>query len=72
MSKSITHRDFNHGYVIACCNLLHSHNEDSLAADLLAEAGLSEADIEALNLDEYDARALKTIREAIHDDPIAR
>ncbi len=62
---------FKAGYLIACCNLVNLHDQPSIACDVLAEAGLSEADVDAMDLSEYDLRALKEIREGRRDDPIA-
>ncbi|RWR30523.1 hypothetical protein D2T29_12695 [Sinirhodobacter populi] len=61
---------FNHGYLIACCNIENLHKEGPIAADVLAEAGISSAEVKAMNLSEYDARALRSIRKARSVDPI--
>ncbi|GFE97537.1 hypothetical protein [Gluconobacter sp. Gdi] len=63
---------FNQGYLIACCNLTNLHDEPSIACDVLAECGLTEDDIKAADLTEYDAKALAKIRSARGGrDPIA-
>lgn len=54
-------QDFDRGYVIACCNLENLHGESDLAWDVLAELGVSRADIRRMDLCEYDMRALKRI-----------
>jgi hypothetical protein len=61
---------FNAGYLLACCNVQNMHGMDCIAADVLAEAGITVADLQAMDLSEYDAKALKVIREARNEDPI--
>lgn len=63
---------FNAGYLIACCNVYNMHNEEGIAADILAEAGITEAEVEAADLSEYDANALVEIRKASSEDPILK
>lgn len=53
---------FKTGYLLACCNLRHLHDEPGMAYDILAEAGITQAEVDAMDLSEYDARALKAIR----------
>jgi len=62
---------FNNGYLLACCNLANMHDRPCLAADVLAEAGITEADVKAMDLSEYDAGALEKIRNARRDDPLS-
>ena len=61
---------FAHGYVLACCNIANLHNEPVIAADILAEAGITEAEIAGMDLSDYDAMALEEIRRARGEDPI--
>jgi hypothetical protein len=61
---------FNRGYLIACCNLANLHNEPCIASDVLLEAGISAAEVKAMDLTEYDMRALREIRKARTTDPI--
>ncbi|MFT8886530.1 MAG: hypothetical protein ABF946_10050 [Acetobacter papayae] len=63
---------FNAGYLIACCNVYNMHNEEGIASDILAQAGITEAEIEAVDLSEYDAAALTEIRKASGEDPILK
>ncbi|MFT8723803.1 MAG: hypothetical protein ABF759_14720 [Acetobacter malorum] len=65
-------KNFNAGYLIACCNIYNMHNEEGIAADILREAGITEAEVKALDLNEYDAEALAVIRGAGNDDPILK
>lgn len=62
---------FKVGYLIVCCNLVNLHDEPFLAADVLYEAGITEADVKAMDLTEYDLRALREIRKARRDDPLS-
>lgn len=65
---------FKTGYLIACCNLVHLHDEPGLACDVLAEGGINQADVKAMGLSGYDAEALKAIRKErpTQGDPIWR
>ncbi|PEN28156.1 hypothetical protein [Acetobacter fabarum] len=64
--------NFNAGYLIACCNIVNMHNEEGIASDILAQAGITEAEVKALDLSEYDANALAEIRKASSEDPILK
>jgi hypothetical protein len=61
--------DFKHGYLIACCNAMNLHGDSVLCRDTLAEAGITEDEVKAMDLSDYDAKALAEIR-AEHRDPI--
>ncbi len=50
---------FNAGYMIACCNFVNMHNEPTVGAEVLAQAGMTRADVKAMDLSEYDMLALK-------------
>jgi hypothetical protein len=63
-------RQFTAGYVLACCNMQHMHGAEDIAADVLGELRLTTTDLGALDLSEYDAKALSIIRRARNDDPI--
>lgn len=54
--------DFNVGYVIACANLVNLHDRPGLAADVMAQAGISWADVLRMELSDYDMKALRQIR----------
>lgn len=64
--------EFKAGYLLACCNIVNMHGEETIAADVLAEAGISEADIAGLDLCEDDAEALRLIRASRSEDPIVK
>ncbi len=53
--------DFNRGYLIATANIVHLHNEDCIAADVLRELGESEGIIKRLGMDDYDAKILRKL-----------
>jgi hypothetical protein len=65
---------FKTGYMLACCNLVNLHDEPGLAYDVLAEAGITRADVKAMELCDYDAKALRKIRKErpMKGDPISR
>jgi hypothetical protein len=65
---------FNTGYLLACCNIVNLHDQPGIAYDVLAEAGITRADVKAMDLCEYDAEALKIIRKErpTQGDPISR
>ncbi len=55
---------FNHGYVIACCNVTNLHDEPGIAHDTLRELGISKAEVKRMGLCDYDAKALREIERA--------
>ncbi len=62
---------FNTGYLIACCNLTNMHDQPCLASDVLAEAGITAANVAEMDLTEYDLRALEKIRTARALNPLS-
>jgi hypothetical protein len=62
---------FKTGYLLACCNLQNLHDQPGMARDVLGEAGITTADVKAMGLSGYDAKALREIRQC-RDDPIIR
>jgi hypothetical protein len=62
---------FKTGYLLACCNLHNLHDQPTMARDVLAEASITTADVKAMDLSEYDIKALREIRDT-RDDPIIR
>lgn len=69
MGKGKKLSKFDHGYVIAVSNLINLHGDTVIAEDVMAQAGIKWADVEASDLTEYDMDALKQIKgpEAFHD-----
>jgi hypothetical protein len=61
---------WQNGYLIACCNLANLHRTPEVASDVLAEAGITKAELARMDLTEYDLRALADIRDARSKDPI--
>lgn len=57
-------RAFKAGYLLACCNLVHSHDRPDLASDVLGEADIAAADVADMDLTDFDAKALAEIRAA--------
>ena len=62
--------EFNRGYMLACCNLDTLYDQPTIAAEVLMQAGISAAEVKAMSLSDYDAKALRRIRKAGRDDPI--
>lgn len=62
-------RDFNAGYILACAAIVHLHDEPVVAADVMAELGVSWAAVRRLELSEYDMSALRKIKAERHCRP---
>lgn len=58
----MSEQDFERGYVIACANIANLHNEPTIAADVMAQLGISWTDVKRLGLGEYDMQALRKIK----------
>ena len=56
--------EFARGYVIACCNLSNLHRAPSMARDIFLQLGVTKAEIERMDLSEYDLGAIKKMNEA--------
>lgn len=67
----MTSQNFNVGYALACANLVNLHDQPGMAADVMAQAGISWAEIERMDLTEYDMKALRLIRQEKASDPFA-
>lgn len=52
---------FNAGYAMACANIVNLHGEDTIAEDVLAESGITLAEIKALDLTDYDMKPLRAL-----------
>lgn len=57
-------REFNRGYLIACCNLTNLHDMPEVGFDVLRELGLSKAQVDGFGLSEYDTEALRNIEKS--------
>lgn len=65
----MANNDFNVGYVLACANLVNLHDQPGMAADVMAQAGISWAEVKRMGLSEYDMRALRLIRQEKASEP---
>lgn len=52
---------FKFGYTLACCTLVHMHDQPGMAKDVLKDIGLTRADAKAMNLTDFDAKLLRKI-----------
>lgn len=52
---------FHHGYLIAVANIVHLHDEPTVARDVLQELGVTEGEIKRLDLCDYDAKPLRKL-----------
>jgi regulator of RNase E activity RraB len=60
---------FNSGYLIACTNAMNLHGNSVICANTLSQAGITQTQVDAMDLSKYDADALAKIREE-NPDPI--
>lgn len=51
--------DFNHGYVIAGCNMMNLYDDEMIAQDTFDQLGITAKQIQAMGLTEYDLSALR-------------
>ncbi|MFS2326647.1 hypothetical protein U2P60_14725 [Brucella sp. H1_1004] len=63
---------FKAGYVLACCNVVHQHDEPTIAHDALAELGVTKAEVKAMKLSEFDMKALRIIERDRAISPYAK
>ena len=64
--------EFKRGYMIACCNYDNLFDQPTCVAEILGAADITAADVKAMDLCEYDIKALRKIRKHGRDDPILR
>lgn len=64
VDEAATKAAFSHGYLLACCNVANLHGHPEIAFDILSELGISKAEVEAMDLCDYDLDALKEIETA--------
>lgn len=62
--------DFKRGYLLACTNMMNLHGDSVIARDTLNQVNITEAEVKAMDLAEYDAEGLAEIRAESHGDPI--
>jgi len=70
MADGVFGAAFKAGYLLACCNVVNLHNEETIAADVLAEGGITEADVRKMDLSDYDKAALRKMRANSSFDPL--
>lgn len=63
---------FEHGYVLACCNIVNLHDEPTIAHDTLSELGVTRQAVKAMNLSEFDMKALRKIERGAVGSPYAK
>ena len=63
---------FEHGYVLACCNIVNLHDEPTIAHDALSELGVTRQAVKAMNLSEFDMKALRKIERGSAGSPYAK
>ncbi|MCM0751593.1 hypothetical protein DEA98_10520 [Brucella pseudogrignonensis] len=63
---------FEHGYVMACCNIVNLHDEPTIAHCTLSELGVTRAAVKAMDLSEYDLKALRKIERDRSRSPYAK
>ncbi|APY14280.1 hypothetical protein BKD02_08390 [Brucella sp. 09RB8910] len=63
---------FEHGYVLACCNIVNLHDEPTIAHCTLSELGVTRAAVKAMDLSEYDLKALRKIERDRSRSPYAK
>lgn len=63
---------FEHGYVLACCNIVNLHDEPTIAHCTLSELGITREAVKDMNLSEYDLKALRKIERDRSRSPYAK
>ena len=56
--------EFDIGYIMACCNIVHSHHAPEIAADVIGAIDPSREDILAMHFSMFDLRALVQMKQA--------
>lgn len=62
--------EFKRGYLLACTNMMNLHGDSVIAYDTLIQVNITEAEVKAMDLAEYDAAGLAEIRAEGRSDPI--
>lgn len=62
--------EFKRGYLLACTNMMNLHGDSVIAYDTLIQIDLTEAEVKAMDLAEYDEQGLAEIRAEGRGDPI--
>jgi hypothetical protein len=61
---------WKHGYLMACCNMNSMFDRPGMAADVLGQATITQVNVDAMDLCEFDIAELAKIRAGRKDDPI--
>lgn len=56
--------EFKRGYILACCNLINMHGTNTETIDLFQQLGITQDEIAAMDLSEYDLSALTDLETA--------
>ncbi|UGQ24166.1 MazG-like family protein [Brucella anthropi] len=64
--------EFNRGYVLACANIVNLHGADAAVMEGFAQLGISKAELKALDLREYDQRAIDALEDYFGTDKLYR
>jgi hypothetical protein len=62
--------DFKQGYLMACTTFANLHGEPGMAHEILQQVNITEADVSAMDLSEWDEKGLADIRAEPGADPI--
>ena len=68
----IERTEFNRGYVLACANIVNLHGADVAVMEGFAQLGISKAELKALDLCEYDQRAIDALEDYFGADKLYR
>lgn len=60
-AQGAEHKGFTAGYAMACANIVNLHGEDTIAENILAESGITLAEVKALGLTDYDMKPLRAL-----------
>lgn len=64
--------EFNRGYVLACANIVNLHGADVAVMEGFAQLGISKTELKALELCDYDQRAIDALEDYFGADKLYR
>ncbi|MEL4069570.1 hypothetical protein WKW50_05420 [Ochrobactrum sp. GPK 3] len=70
--EEIERAEFHRGYVLACANIVNLHGADVAVMEGFAQLGISKAELQALDLCEYDQKAIDTLEDFFGADKLYR
>lgn len=59
MTKRTNEQSFMAGYLLAVANIVHTHDEPTIAEDVLRESGFDRGALDGLDLVDFDLDVLK-------------